>query len=78
MQLLGIASPLSIYNLGIGPYINASWTISLVMLAKQPRALAKHFQTLRRAGREVRAGAHPCFTMHDLSTPGPACHCHMH
>ncbi len=53
-ELLGIASPLSIYYLGIGPYIDASWTISLIMLSKTPAGINRHLQSLRRAGREVR------------------------
>ena len=52
-ELLGIASPLSIYYLGIGPYIDASWTISLIMLCKSPPGINRHLQSLRRAGREV-------------------------
>ncbi|CAL5223721.1 g6276 [Coccomyxa viridis] len=51
-ELLGIASPLSIYYLGIGPYIDASWTISLIMLSKTPAGINRHLQSLRRAGRE--------------------------
>ena len=56
-ELLGIASPLSIYFLGIGPYIDASWTISLIMFAKFPAGINRHLQSLRRAGREVCAQA---------------------
>jgi hypothetical protein len=58
-ELLGTSSPLTIYFLGIGPYINASWTISAIMLIKSPPPLYRHFQALRRAGREVRVLSHP-------------------
>ena len=60
-ELLGIASPLSIYYLGIGPYIDASWTMSLVMFAKFPAALNNHLQSLGRAGREVWPRQCACF-----------------
>ncbi len=43
----------SIFQLGIGPYIDASWTLSLVLLAKVPQDVYAHLQALRRAGREV-------------------------
>ena len=52
-QLFGIASPLSIYNLGIGPYIDASWLLSGIMLLKFPVGIYRHLNALRRSGREV-------------------------
>ncbi len=66
-ELLGIASPLSIYYLGIGPYIDASWTISLIMLTQSPPGMNKHLQSLRRAGREVCSD--PCTPLLFPSTP---------
>ena len=52
-QLLGIATPLSIYYLGIGPYIDASWLLSSVMALKFPVPVYRHMNALRRSGREV-------------------------
>lgn len=54
----------SIYQLGIGPYIDASWTLSTIMLLKVPQELYAHLQALRRAGREVR-------TLHGGCRPSP-------
>lgn len=52
-DLMGYASPLGIYHLGIGPYINASWFLSGVMLLKFPYSWYRHMNGLRRSGREV-------------------------
>lgn len=68
-ELLGMNSPLTIFFLGIGPYINASWTISAIMIVKTPPPLYRHFQSLRRAGREVRSFSHPEYTICLLSVP---------
>ncbi|CAK0739959.1 hypothetical protein CVIRNUC_001213 [Coccomyxa viridis] len=51
-HLFGLASPLSIYSLGIGPYIDASWLLSGMMLLKFPLRAYRHLNTLRRSGRE--------------------------
>ena len=52
-HLFGLASPLSIYTLGIGPYIDASWLLSGIMLLKFPVRAYRHLNALRRSGREV-------------------------
>ena len=46
--------PASIFDLGIGPIINASWVLSGFMLFK-PLGLATQIKELRRNGREVRS-----------------------
>ena len=43
----------TIFDLGIGPYIDASWTLSVILLLKIPQEVYAHLQALRRAGREV-------------------------
>jgi preprotein translocase subunit SecY len=65
-ELLGMTSPLTVFYLGIGPYINASWAISAIMIAKLPAPLYRHFQTLRRAGREVYSFSH---SKHHITLP---------
>ena len=52
-ELFGSAN--SIFQLGIGPYIDASWMLSLTLLLKWPPPVYAHLQALRRAGREVGA-----------------------
>ena len=52
----------SIFQLGIGPYIDASWTLSSILLLKTPQDLYAHLQALRRAGREVPRPPHCCCT----------------
>ena len=47
------SASLGIFQLGIGPYIDASWTLSLIFLLKIPQEAYVHLQQLRRAGREV-------------------------
>ena len=49
----------SIFQLGIGPYIDASWTLSSILLLKVPQGVYAHLQALRRAGREVGTAADP-------------------
>lgn len=49
----GDSGSFGIYQLGIGPYIDASWTLSLILLLKFPREIYSHLQQLRRNGREV-------------------------
>jgi len=49
------SSKCGIYQLGIGPYIDASWTLSIILLLKYPGQIYSHLQRLRRAGREVRS-----------------------
>lgn len=46
--------PASIFDLGIGPIINASWVLSGLMLFK-PLRLATQIKELQRNGREVRS-----------------------
>lgn len=46
--------PASIFDLGIGPIINASWVLSGLMLLK-PLGLATQIKELQRNGREVRS-----------------------
>lgn len=48
------SATMGIFQLGIGPYIDASWTLSLIFLLKIPREVHSHLQSLRRSGREVR------------------------
>ncbi len=47
------SASVGIFQLGIGPYIDASWTLSLILLLKIPQEIYVHLQQLRRAGREV-------------------------
>lgn len=49
----GDSANMGIFQLGIGPYIDASWTLSLILLLKIPQEAYVHLQQLRRAGREV-------------------------
>jgi hypothetical protein len=49
----GDSASMGIFQLGIGPYIDASWTLSLILLLKIPQEAYVHLQQLRRAGREV-------------------------
>lgn len=47
------SATMGIFQLGIGPYIDASWTLSLIFLLKIPPEVYSHLQSLRRSGREV-------------------------
>ncbi|CAL8463377.1 g2911 [Coccomyxa elongata] len=46
------SATMGIFQLGIGPYIDASWTLSLIFLLKIPPEVYSHLQSLRRSGRE--------------------------
>ena len=78
----GDSANMGIFQLGIGPYIDASWTLSLILLLKIPQEAYVHLQQLRRAGREVNrmqltwhdslCSIYPCkYTLLSLSIMGP-------
>ena len=67
------SATMGIFQLGIGPYIDASWTLSLIFLLKIPREVYSHLQSLRRSGREVRrhhTGTLDDPTLHVIKTCG--------